>query len=122
MSDIYKTYSFENLEAWKESRVLVKVIYNCTQGFPDDERFGLTSQMRRAAVSVSSNIAEGSGRLTAPDQKNFYKNAYGSLMEVLSQVVLSSDLVYLSVDQVIEVRRQIDKVASRLTGLSNSRS
>lgn len=122
MSDIYKTYSFENLEAWKESRILVKVIYEVTNRFPDEERFGLTSQMRRAAVSVSSNIAEGSGRLTAPDQKNFYKNAYGSLMEVLSQVVLSSDLVYLSVDQVIEVRRQIDKVASRLTGLSNSRS
>ena len=101
---------------------MVKVIYNCTQVFPDEERFGLTSQMRRAAVSVSSNIAEGSGRLTAQDQKNFYKNAYGSLMEVLSQVILSSDLTYLAEDEVAELRLQIDKVASRLTGLSNSRS
>ena len=68
MSDLYKTYSFERLEAWKESRILVKMIYSLTRDFPDVERFGLTGQIRRAAVSVASNIAEGSG---SPSNKEF---------------------------------------------------
>lgn len=114
-------YSFEKLEAWKEARILVKLIYVITKSFPDDEKYGLTSQIRRAVISVSSNIAEGSGRLTGPDQKNFYKNAYGSLMELLCQAIHANDLDFLNNQHLIEIRDQVDRVAVRLTGLSKSR-
>jgi four helix bundle protein len=117
----YKEYSFEKLEAWKESRILVMKIYTNTKSFPADEKYGLTIQIRRAAISISSNIAEGSGRLTGPDQKNFYKNAFGSLMEVLNQDILANDLGYMEDQQLDEVRAQVDRVAVRLSGLSNSR-
>lgn len=117
-----KAYSFEKLDAWQESRILVRIIYEVSKEFPDYERYGLTSQIRRASISVSSNIAEGSGRLTAPDQKNFYKNAFGSLMEVLNQAILAQDLGFLDNQQLDLVRSQVDKVGTRLTGLFNSRS
>lgn len=117
----FKEYSFEKLDAWKESRILVKLIYTSSKDFPDDEKYGLTSQIRRAAISISSNIAEGSGRLTPPDQKNFYKNAYGSLMEVLNQAILANDLNYLKDKQLEVIKGQVDKVSARLTGLANSR-
>jgi four helix bundle protein len=72
------TCSFEKSEAWKESRKLVRQIYQLTKTFPDSEKFGLMSQMRRAAISVSSNLSEGSGRATVKDQKHFYRMAYSS--------------------------------------------
>ena len=117
----FREYSFEKLDAWKESRILVKLIYMNSQNFPADERYGLTSQIRRAAISISSNISEGSGRLSGPDQKNFYKNAFGSLMEVLNQAILANDLEYLENEQLESIRGQVDKVSVRLAGLANSR-
>ncbi|NOU47567.1 MAG: four helix bundle protein, partial [Bacteroidales bacterium] len=70
-------YAFENLEVWQKSRILVKSVYVLTASFPNDEKFGLTSQMRRACVSVSSNIAEGSTRWSQKDQARFYEIAFG---------------------------------------------
>lgn len=74
-------YPFEKLVVWQLSKKLVVRIYGLTKEFPAQEKFGMVSQMRRAAVSICSNIAEGSGRFTAKDQSHFYSMAYSSLME-----------------------------------------
>jgi len=104
-----KTYSFENMLAWKEARILVKLVYTITKSFPKEEIYGLTSQIRRAAVSIASNLSEGSARITDADQKNFYKTAYSSAMESLNQAIISNDLEYLTDDQLVEFRLQLDK-------------
>lgn len=86
---------FTDLKAWQASRQLVLCIYSSTSCFPNSEEFGLTSQMKRAAVSVSSNIAEGFNRATMKDRLHFYVMAHGSLTEVQSQVMLSRDLKFM---------------------------
>lgn len=101
-----KTYSFESLKAWKESRLLVKKVYQLTGDFPSEEKFGLISQLRRAVVSVSSNLAEGSGRMTKADQQYFYRMAFSSLMEVLNQLILSNDLQYVTDENLNYARAQ----------------
>ena len=92
-----KTYSFEKLDTWQMARALSVNIYKVTREFPDDEKFGIISQMRRAGISISSNIAEGSARFSGQDQARFYEIAYGSLMELLNQLIISVDLEYLTV-------------------------
>jgi four helix bundle protein len=111
-------YSFEKLEVWHDSRELTKMIYNITKGFPDDERFGLTSQIRRSAISVSSNIVEGSYRSSGKDKSNFMTFAYSSLMELLNQTIASLDLNYISVDQYNVLRTQIEKISNKLNSLT----
>jgi four helix bundle protein len=89
------TFSFEKLIVWQEARSLTKNIYKITKTFPDEERFGLTSQLRRAMISVCSNLAEGSSRAHSKEQTQFYQIAYSSLMEVLNQIIIESDLEYI---------------------------
>ena len=102
-------YSFEKLDVWVESRKWVAWIYKITSGFPSEEKYGLTSQIRRASVSVVSNLAEGSARKSAKDQAHFYQMAYSSLIEVLNQLIISNDLKFITDEQLVEVR------AARLT-------
>lgn len=111
-------YSFEKLEVWQDSRELTKMIYRITKGFPDDEKFGITTQMRRAVISVSSNIVEGSYRSTGKDKSNFITIAYSSLMELLNQTIASLDLKYINEDQYHEIRSQIEKVSNKLSALT----
>jgi len=111
-------YSFEKLEVWIDSRELTKMVYRISKGFPDDERFGITNQMRRSAISVSSNIVEGSYRKTSKDKSNFMTIAYSSLMELLNQTIVSLDLAYINEDQYIEIRKQIEKVSNKLSSLT----
>jgi four helix bundle protein len=113
-------YSFENLEVWQKSRELVKEIYAATSTYPKEEKFGLTSQLRRASVSISSNIAEGSTRWSKKDQSRFYEIAYGSLIEVLNQSTLSKDLNFLLETQLTELRTKIDQIARMLNALYQS--
>ena len=115
-------YSFERLEVWKDSKSLVVDIYRLSKGFPSEEKYGLTSQIRRAAISVSSNIAEGSSRNTAKDQAYFYTMAYSSLMELLSQFLIAVDLKLITENELAEVRPQIEKVSNKLNALRNSAS
>jgi four helix bundle protein len=115
-----RTYSFEQLTAWKKARTLVRGIYLLTREFPSEERFGLSSQMRRAAISIPSNLAEGSGRQSAKDQAHFTRIAYGSLMELLSQLILSFDLDFISEGEYIELREQMEELAKILSGLQRS--
>lgn len=103
-------HNFLNLEIWKRSRILVKKIYQKSKHFPNDEKFGLTSQIRRAAVSVPSNIAEGCGRDTNPQLKNFLSIAIGSLCEVETQIYLSYDLEYISETDLNELIKEITQI------------
>ncbi|WP_158861638.1 four helix bundle protein [Lunatibacter salilacus] len=113
-------YGFEKLGVWQKSRELVKDIYLATNQFPSDEKFGLTSQLRRAIISVSSNIAEGSSRRGQKDQARFYEIAFGSLIEVLNQLILAQDLEYLDTNSVETIRPKIDDIGRMLNALRQS--
>jgi four helix bundle protein len=113
------TYSFEKLDVWQLSRKLVTDIYMVTKGFPKEEQFGITSQIRRAAISVSSNIAEGSSRTGIKDQSQFSVIAYSSLMELLCQLILSFDLNFISSAQYSDIRSKIEEISNKLNALRN---
>ena len=116
-----REYAFEKLIVWQEARELTKYVYQITTGFPDTEKFGLTNQMRRAAVSVASNIAEGSGRRGSKEQQQYYRVAYSSLMELLSQLILAYDLDYLTENKLnSEFRPLIERISSKLYSLRKS--
>lgn len=112
-----KEYSFEKLEVWQLSRKIVKETYEITSLFPSEEKFGITNQMRRAAISVSSNIAEGTSRKSFKDQARFTVIAYGSLMELLNQYILSNDLEWVSEKQMKSIREQIEELSNKLNAL-----
>ena len=112
-------YSYKNLEAYKESKTLVKQVYALLKKFPKEETYALCDQLRRAVISVPSNIAEGSGRTSAKDQAHFFEMAFGSLMEVDCQIDIAQDLSYVSLDEHEEVTMQISKVAALLSGMRN---
>lgn len=116
-----KTYSFEKLDVWQEARKLAIKIYKSTREFPDDEKFGLISQMRRSGISISSNIAEGTSRISNKDQIRFFEIAYGSLMELLNQLIISCDLEFLNVDYLSALRVDIDSISYKLTRLRDSK-
>ncbi len=83
-------YSFEKLDVWKDAKELTKQIYSITKAFPSEEKFGLTSKLRRAFVSIASNIAKGSSRKSGKDQAHFSVIAYSSTVAVLNQLFIMS--------------------------------
>lgn len=91
-----KIKTFQDLDAWVFAHKLVIDVYNFSRKFPEEEKFGLTSQMRRSAVSITSNIAEGFSRRTSKDKTSFYFIALGSLTELQNQLIIARDLKYLS--------------------------
>ena len=113
-------YSFEKLEVWTDARQLVVEIYKLTKLMPLDERFGLCSQIQRAAVSVVSNIAEGTTRTSDKEKIRFVEIAYGSLMEVYCQLCIAVDLKYITEIQILEQKEMIDIIAKKLSGLKNA--
>ena len=114
-------YGFEKLEVWQEGRDLAKTIYLITARFPDNEKFGLVNQMRRSAISVCSNIAEGSSRTSSKDQAHFYQLAYSSLMELLSQSIISCDLGFFASETLQPLRTKIENISRMLNALRKSR-
>lgn len=109
--------SFEDLLVWQRARDLTLEIYELTKSYPADERFGLVPQMRRAVISVSSNIAEGFGRQQIKDKEHFYVMALGSLSELLSQLIVSSDLGYVSYDELENCKSKLTDTRKLLIGL-----
>ena len=109
---------FRQLIVWQKAMTLVTDIYRATQSFPGDERFGLTSQLRRAAVSVPSNIAEGQGRLTLGEFRQFLGHAKGSLCEVETQLLIAQNLGYIPAPH--SLLDSLHEVARLLNGLLNS--
>ena len=113
-------YSFEKLEVWNDARNLVKMIYLQTNNFPERERFGLSSQMQRAVVSIVSNIAEGVSRNSVKEKIRFVELAYGSLMELYCQLYVSVDLDYLTPNTCTPSKAEIDKIANKANALKRS--
>lgn len=116
-----KINSFKDLIVWQKAYQFVKKVYSHTKGFPDDEKFGLTSQIRRASVSVASNIVEGFARRGVKDSLSFYNIANASLEEVKFQLMLSVDFGYITSDEYIAINYDADEVGRLLRGWSNSR-
>ena len=114
------TFAFEKLEVWKLDKKLATSVYKVTKSFPSEERFGLVSQMNRAAVSVASNIAEGSARRGRKDKANFYQIAYSSLMEVTSQLLIAKDLEFVQENTQSILRKKIYEISNKLHALYNS--
>lgn len=100
---------------------LLKLVYALLEKFPQREQFALSSQLRRAVVSVPSNIAEGNGRFSAKDQLRFFEIAYGSLMEVFCQIKIARELDYISETEQAEAKALILSIAKSLSGLSRHR-
>ena len=117
-----KAQSYRDLIVWQKSIILVKQIYALTKSFPDEEKFGLISQMRRASVSIPSNIAEGQGRRTTKDYIRFISNAEGSLAELDTQLIISIELSYCTKEQtrdmfllMSELRKMLNSLRLSLT-------
>jgi four helix bundle protein len=114
------TFSFERLEVWNKSRFLTKKIYQVTGEFSESEKFGIANQLRRAMISVCSNIAEGSSRKSKKDQIHFYNMAFSSLMESLNQLIISNDLVFINKESLLDIRNDIHVISLMLNNLCNS--
>jgi len=112
-----KIKSFTDLNAWKEAHVLVLKIYELTKNFPKEEQFGLTNQLRRAVVSITSNIAEGFSRSSYKEKSQFYSIALGSLTEVQNQLIIARDLGYITTKEFSELADKTITVSKLLNGL-----
>lgn len=112
-----KIKTFKDLNAWKESHLLILEIYKLTEKFPSSEIFGLTNQIRRASVSISSNIAEGFSRQSYKEKTQFYSIALGSLSEVQSQITIALDLKYTTKSKYTELEERTIIVSKLLNGL-----
>jgi four helix bundle protein len=112
--------SYRELLVWQKAKALAVHIYQATEQFPKHETYGLTSQVRRAAVSVASNIAEGQGRLTVGEFQHFLGQARGSLLEVDTQIAIALDLNYLKQEKYEELDQQIYQVLGLLNRLMDS--
>lgn len=114
--------SFRKLNVYLQAKQLVKFVYELIQKFPKEEQYALCDQLRRAVISIPSNIAEGSNRQTDKDQAHFYTMAYGSLMEVLAQMDVALDLNYISADEFKQIEKMIESEAKMLSVMSARRT
>ena len=112
-----KKYNYKDLDLYKAAKDLVLSVYALLRKFPKEEQFALSDQLRRAVISIPSNIAEGSGRNSQKDQAHFYNIAYGSLMEVFSQLDIACDLGYISKEEFNQLELLINEEAKMLSGL-----
>jgi four helix bundle protein len=114
-------YQFEKLKAWQESRKLVAAVYLLIKKFPHEERYALCDQLRRAAISVPSNIAEGNGRMAVKEQIHFIEIAYGSVMEIYCQLQIALDLNYISEEDFNQIKPIINNTSKLISGLRSSK-
>ncbi len=112
-----KIQKFTDLNAWKESHKLVLEIYRITKEFPKEEIYGLVSQLRRCAVSITSNIAEGFSRQSYKEKVNFYSMALGSLTELQNQILVARDIDYLSMEDFKKIADQTIIAHKLINGL-----
>ena len=112
-------YDYTQLDVYKESKALVMSVYALIKLFPKEEQYALCDQLRRAVISIPSNIAEGSGRRSSKEQVHFLEIAYGSLREVSCQMDIACDLEYISKDDFNRVNIQVNKIGAMISGLRN---
>ncbi len=115
-----KSRSYQDLEVWKSSIGFVKEIYQVTARFPSSEMYGLINQIRRAAVSVPSNIAEGQGRSSSKEFRQFLSISLGSLAEAETQLIITKEISYLSQEELNALLVKIDHIRKMARALSNS--
>ncbi|MFQ5753200.1 MAG: four helix bundle protein [bacterium] len=115
-----KIIYFTDLNAWREAHKLALMVYKITTNFPKEELFGLVSQMRRSAVSITSNIAEGFSRQSYKEKVKFYAVAQGSLTELQNQLLVSKDVGYLPADEYEKISQQTIVVHKLINGLIKS--
>jgi len=120
MGEKGKIEHFTDLDAWQINHQVALAIYKISKKFPKDERFGLTNQLRRAAVSIATNIAEGWGRFHYKDRARFYYQARGSNTEVQSLLILAKDLGYLNEKELDEIKVLVSRGFKVLNGLIRS--
>ena len=113
-------YSFEKLDVWKYAIELAKQVYKTTLAFPKEELYGLSSQIRRAVISISSNIAEGYVKSSIKEQIKFSEIAYGSLMEVLNQLIIAYEIGYITDEDYMSLRLRVEEISRMLNALRNS--
>jgi len=111
------TYAFEKLAVWKANRQFIKRLYSASKSFPKEELFGITSQIRRATVSVSCNLAEGSARISGKEQNRFYEIAFGSAVEVVNLLILTNDLEMLPDNDYAYLRNEMEKITFDISTL-----
>jgi len=109
--------SYRDLDIWKRSRTMVTTIYRATSSFPKREMFGLTSQLRRAAISIPSNIAEGAARLYTREYIRFLSNALGSIAELETQLFVSVDLDYITEQRLQVIMQELDQIGRMIRRL-----
>ena len=114
-------FQFEKLNAWQEARKLVINVYQLLEKFPKTEHYALCDQLRRAVISVPSNIAEGAGRMAVKEQIHFLEIAFGSLMEVYCQLQIAVDLGYITAEDFQIVKRKIFTTSKLISGLRTSK-
>lgn len=115
-----RVYSFEKLVVWNLSREFAKEVYQITKNFPQEEKFGMTSQIRRSALSVPTNIAEGSARISGKEKARFTEIAYGSMVETLNHLIIAVDLNFLQVEKLNQLRPKIEEILKKLSALRKS--
>lgn len=113
-------FSFESLEVYQKCRELVSNVYRVQRRFPQEERYALGDQLRRASVSITANLAEGSGRQSLKEKIHFIEISYGSLMEAFCELQMAADLGYITETQLDELRPQFTDIAKMLSGLRSS--
>jgi four helix bundle protein len=113
-------FGFEKLEVWREAVQYANFVYSMTKAFPADERFGLTSQLRRSAVSISANLAEGTSRMSSKDSARFVEISYGSLMENISEAMIAKEQGLLPDSQFQELYQKAETIGRMLSGLRSS--
>jgi four helix bundle protein len=114
-----KEFSFEKLDVWKDAKDFVVKIYRLTEVYPNDEKFGLVHQIRRASLSLTNNIAEGTSRRTNKEKIRFIEIAFSSLMEVLNCLIISKELNLIEENIFLELRTDVEKISNKLNALAN---
>lgn len=114
------TTRFEDIIAWQKARLFIRHVYIVTKQYPEDEKFGLISQFRRAAVSIAANIAEGYKRIGRDDKLRFLNYSQGSLEECRCFIILSVDIGYLSEEEALKMIDEIEETSKLLNGYSNA--
>ena len=117
---IQYNYTYRKLNVYQLSKTLVKDIYGMTAEFPVNEKYALSDQMRRAVVSVPSNIAEGTSKTSPKEQCHFLEISYGSLMELMCQTEIAYDLCYINKDQFYQIEREIGDIYKMLSSMQAS--
>lgn len=112
--------NFKNLKVWQKGMDLVKNVYKSSKNFPKEELFGLTSQIRRSAISIPSNVAEGSGRGTDNEFNRFLDIALGSSFELETQLIIAHELGFLSDEDFIDINKELDEEQKMIIGLQKS--